>query len=230
MRRPAVAALAALVAALVAAPAVQADERVIAAPLSSGYVNPDVSIDQGEKLTFLNPDVAPHDVTSTEPGLFASETVGAGSEVPVTGADSLASGTYDYICSVHPYMTGTLTVGPGGGGGGGGGHEGHDMKAPKVSVKVLDKRISDVLDAGALSLQIKLNEPATVRPVAAVEGTKVAKGRASLGSGSSRMNAKLTAKGKSLLRKARNVELEVTLIAADAAGNAAKRTATAKLH
>ena len=111
MRRVTVAALAALAAAVVAAPAARADERVIAAPLSSGYVNPDVRIDQGEKLTFLNPDVAPHDVTSTEPGLFASETVGIGSEVPVTGADSLAAGTYDYICSVHTYMTGTLTVG-----------------------------------------------------------------------------------------------------------------------
>jgi plastocyanin len=208
-------------------PAARADERVIAAPLSSGYVNPNVTIDAGEKLTFLNPDVAPHDVTSTEPGLFASETVGAGSEVPVTGADSLGTGTYDYICSVHPYMTGTLTVA---GGGGGGGHAGHDMKPPKVSVKALDTKISEVLDAGALSLQVKLDEPATVRPVAAVDGTKVAKGRAKLGSGSSRMPAKLTAKGKRLLRGAGKVELELTLIAADAAGNAAKRSATAKLR
>jgi plastocyanin len=226
MRRASLAALA-IVAALVAAPTSLADERVIAAPLSSGYVNPNVSIEQGEKLTFLNPDVAPHDVTSAEPGLFASETVGVGSEVPVTGADSLGTGAYDYICSVHPYMTGTLTVGSGGGGGG---HGGHDMKAPKVSVKVRDSRISEVLDTGALSLKVKLDEPATVRPVAAVDRTKVAKARAKLGSGTSRIAAKLTAKGKRLLRGARKVELELTLIAADAAGNAAKRTATAKLR
>src|ERR1044072_924472 len=87
---------------LAAAPAARADERVIAAPLSSGFVNPNVTIDEGEALTFLNPDVAPHDVTSKEPGLFASETVGTGSEVPVTGADALSAGTYDFICSVHP--------------------------------------------------------------------------------------------------------------------------------
>ena len=227
MRRVTVGALAALAAAIVAAPAARADQRVIAAPLSSGYVNPDVTIEPGEKLTFLNPDVAPHDVTSAEPGLFASETVGPGSEVPVTGADSLSAGTYDYICSVHPYMTGTLTVA---GGGGGGGHAGHDMKAPRVSIKALDTRISDVLDTGALSLQLKLGEPATVRPVAALDGTKVAKGRAKLGSGTSRMAAKLTSKGERLLRDARKAELELTVIAADAAGNAAKRTATAKLR
>ena len=144
----------------------------------------------------------------------------------MTGADALAAGTYDYICSVHPYMTGTLTVQ----GGGGGGHAGHDMKAPKVSVKVLDKRISDVLDAGALALKIKLNETATLRPVVAVDGTKVAKGREKLRSGTSRMPAKLTAKGERLLRDSRTAEVDVTLIAVDAAGNAAKRTATAKLR
>jgi plastocyanin len=220
--------LGALLATLVAAPVARADERVIAAPLSSGFVNPDVTIDQGEKLTFLNPDVAPHDVTSVEEGLFSSETVTTGTETPVNGADSLPAGAYDFICSVHPYMTGTLTVGSGGSGGGG--HAGHDMKAPKVSAKVLDTRISEVLDAGALSLQIKLNEPATVRPVAAVDGTKIAKARAELASGTSRVAAKLTRKGKALLRDARKVDLEVTLIAADAAGNAAKRTATAKLR
>jgi plastocyanin len=220
--------LAAAAAALVVAPVAHADERVIAAPLSSGYINPDVTIDQGEKLTFLNPDIAPHDVTSTEPGLFASETVGIGSEVPVTGADTLGSGTYDYICSVHPFMTGTLTVA--GGAGGGGGHTGHDMKAPKVSVKALDTRTSDVLDAGALSLQVKLNEPATVRPVAAVDQTKVAKGRAKLESGTSRVRAKLTDKGERLLRDDGKVELALTLFAADAAGNTAKTTATAKLR
>ncbi len=198
---------------------------MIAAPFSSGYVNPDVTIVQGEKLTFLNPDVAPHDVTSID-GLFRSETVGIGSEVPVTGAESLSAGTYEFLCSVHTYMKGTLTVGAGGGGG----HGGHDMKAPKLSVKVRDTQISDVLDAGALSLKVKLNEPATVRPVATADGTKVAKGRAKLRSGTSRMPAKLTAKGKRLLRGARKVELELTAIAADAAGNAAKRTATAKLR
>jgi plastocyanin len=227
MRRVRSAAIVAAVAALTVVASARADERVIAAPLASGFVNPNVSIDQGEKLTFFNPDVAPHDVTSVESGLFSSETVSTGTETPVDGADKLPAGTYDFICSVHPYMTGTLTVGAGGGGGG---HAGHDMKAPKVSVKVLDTRISDVLDAGALSLQVKLDEPATVRPVAAVDGTKVAKGRAQLGSGTSRMTAKLTAKGKALLRDAHKVDLELTTIAADAAGNAAKRTAAAKLR
>jgi plastocyanin len=219
--------LATLAAALVAAPVARADERVIAGPLSSGFLNPNVSIDQGEKLTFLNPDVAAHDVTSVESGLFKSETVTTGTETPVNGADQLPAGAYDFICSVHPYMTGTLTVGAGGPGGG---HAGHDMKAPKVSAKALDRRIADVLDAGALSLRAKLDEPATVSAVATAGKTRVAKGRAKLDAGSGRLAAKLTGAGKRLLRKARKVTLQVTVTAQDASGNAAKSAATAKLR
>jgi plastocyanin len=218
--------LAVTVAALAFAPAALGDERVIAAPLSSGYVNPEVSIDPGEKLTFLNPDLAPHDVTSAEPGLFASETVGAGSETPVVGADSLPSGSYDFICSIHPYMTGRLTVG----GGGGGGHDGHDMKAPKVSVKVATRKISDALDAGAIVLKVKVSEAAKVRVTAESGKTKVAKGKAKLGDGRSRIAAKLTGAGKRALRGAGKLKLDLTVHAQDAAGNAGEHSAKATLR
>jgi hypothetical protein len=97
-------------------------------------------------------------------------------------------------------------------------------------MKVLDKEIAEVLDAGALHLRTKLDEPATVRVVARTEGTKVAKGRKQLDAGTTRVAAKLTAKGKRLLRGAGKAKLEVAMIAADAAGNPAKRTATAKLR
>jgi plastocyanin len=219
-----------LVAALAVPVAAQADERVIAGPLSSGFLNPNVSIDQGEKLTFLNPDVAPHDVTSVETGLFSSETVTAGTETPVNGADSLSAGTYDFICSVHPHMTGTLTVG--GGGSGGGGHAGHDMKAPKLSVKALDSKASDVLKAGALSLQAKLDEAATVTAVAtdAKHGMTIATGSAKLDAGTGRLTARLTGAGKRMLRNSKTISLDLALTATDAAGNAGKKTATAKLR
>ena len=213
--------------ALVAVPAARADERVIAGPLSSGILNANVTIDQGEKLTFLNPDVAPHDVTSVDERLFASETVSTGTETPVTGADKLAAGTYPFICSVHPYMEGTLTVGSGGSGGGG--HAGMDMKAPKASVKATDKRIADVLDAGALGVQVKLSEPATVSVVATAGKTQVAKGKAKL-DGNGRLAAKLTGAGKRLLKKAKKVTLSLAVTVQDAAGNSAKSSATAKLR
>jgi plastocyanin len=221
------AALAGLVTALFAGTAqAHAAERVIAAS-SSGYLNPNVSIDSGEALTFFNADFsAPHDVTSVDPGLFKSETVNAPAEVPVVGAESLAPGSYRFLCSVHTYMEGTLTVGAGGGGGGA------DKKAPRLSARVLDDRIADVLDDGALHLRLKLDEPATVRTVATAgrRETKIAKGRAKLDAGTAKLAARLTGAGKRLLRHADKVRLELALSAKDAAGNARKRAASATLR
>jgi plastocyanin len=221
------AALAGLVTALFAGTAqAQADERIIAAPFSSGYLNPNVSIDPGEPVTFFNPDFsAPHDVTSVDPGLFKSETVNAPAEVPVVGAESLAPGSYRFLCSVHTYMEGTITVGASGGGGA-------DEKAPRMSARVVDDRIADALDAGALHVRVKLDEPATVRAVATAgrRETKVAKGRAKLDAGTAKLAARLTGRGKRLLRRADKVRLELALSAKDAAGNARKDTASATLR
>jgi hypothetical protein len=165
-------------------------------------------------------------VTSVDPGLFKSETVNAPAEVPVVGAESLAPGSYRFLCSVHTYMEGTLTVGAGGGGGGA------DEKAPRLSARVLDDRIADVLDDGALHLRLKLDEPATVRAVATAgpRETKVAKGRAKLDAGTGKLAARLTGGGKRLLRDADKVRLELALSAKDAAGNARKRAASATLR
>ena len=79
----------------------------------------DVTISQGDTLTFANADIAPHNVvadaaTRTGP-LFTSKTVTAGQQAQVIGADKLAPSTYTFHCSVHPQMRGTLTVtAPGG--------------------------------------------------------------------------------------------------------------------
>jgi plastocyanin len=219
--------LAGLVTAVFAGPAqAHAAERVIAAS-SSGYLNPNVSIDSGEALTFFNADFsAPHDVTSVDPGLFKSETVNAPAEVPVVGAESLAPGSYRFLCSVHTYMEGTLTVGAGGGGGGA------DEKAPRLSARLLDDRIAEVLNAGALHLRVKLDEPATVRAVATAgrRQAEVGKGRAKLDAGTAKLVAQLTSRGERLLRHADRVRLELALTAKDAAGNARKRDASATLR
>lgn len=105
---------------------------------SLNYLTPDVTIAPGETLTYSNFDlVANHDVTSrdlyrpkpkckivkrkgkrrrkcTRPTpelLFQSELIGFGESSTVRGTERLKSGrTYEYFCSIHPSMTGTVSV------------------------------------------------------------------------------------------------------------------------
>lgn len=65
------------------------------------------------KLSFTNLDVAPHDVDHKpgpgQPALFGNDPIGLGQSAPVNFFGSLQAGTtYDFYCSVHPGMFGTL--------------------------------------------------------------------------------------------------------------------------
>jgi plastocyanin len=208
--------LAAIAALSLAAPSVASAAQIVAGPYPSTYANPSIEIAAGESVTFRNLDVtAPHDVTSTDAGLFSSETVGFPTEVPVVGVEALGPGSYEYICSIHPYMTGTITVAGGGGGGGG------DKRPPSLSLSPLDTKLAKVKSARALRLRAKLNEPATVRVSAskAGGGPTLATGRAKLDRGAGTVTAKLTAKGKRAVAKANRLRLAIKAQATDAAGN-----------
>jgi cytochrome c oxidase subunit 2 len=63
-----------------------------------------------------NKDTAPHTVTNgkdaTDPNmgkLFDTSIINAGDSAEIVTTD-MKPGEYPYHCSVHPYMTGTLTV------------------------------------------------------------------------------------------------------------------------
>src|SRR6266550_5127651 len=131
------------VALLALAPGALADKQVQAQP--TDRFAGDVTMDQGENLTFLNSDVTTHNVTATDIGpdgkpLFASPDTSAGQTTKVDGAQYLTSGSYKFQCTIHPFMTGTLTVTsngtpqprPGAGGGGGGGGGTVDTTPPSV--------------------------------------------------------------------------------------------------
>lgn len=202
------------------APAGAGAATITAGPGPSSYQNPNVEIDAGEAVSFMNLDLtASHDVTSTDVGsgaqpLFSSATVGFGSTVPVTGAETLGPGTYDFLCSIHTFMTGSITVRGAGGGGGG---------APTLNLSSLDSKLGKVEKAGKLEFRTKLDEPASVRVTASTEdGVKVASGKAKLGKGTDRMAAKLTAKGERLMARAKRMKLEVAGRATDAEGNSSR--------
>ncbi|MEO8458737.1 MAG: cupredoxin domain-containing protein [Chloroflexota bacterium] len=65
-----------------------------------------ISIPRGAKVTWLNDDKVDHTATDKN-GRWDSTVIHNEQEQSVT---LTASGTYQYYCTIHPYMTGTITV------------------------------------------------------------------------------------------------------------------------
>ena len=99
---------------------------------AAGFATPVVVAAQGEAITFVNADVAPHDFVADgiylskkaakkaewcsgfRPGtcpVFWSPTITAGESTEVSGLEKLKSGQqYPFFCSRHPGMKGTLVI------------------------------------------------------------------------------------------------------------------------
>jgi plastocyanin len=214
---------------LLAVPAA-ADQQVQAAA-GKRYANPNVTIAQGEKLTFRNGDTLVHDVTSTQDlagkPLFSSPLVDPGKEAVVDGAQYLTTGEYPVICSLHPDMQGKLTVNgdgkpvprPGAGG-------------PAAELKAPAAKLSGVRKAGHLRVAVTgaAGADAIIAAEATVAGRKVklAKLRVTLTSGDAqRIDLPLSAKGRKAIKRVKRlrVTFKVTVLAASGSQTAtAKRT------
>jgi plastocyanin len=87
-----------------------------AAPVSGDQVNIDgfafvpatLTVHAGSTVTWTNHDEEPHTVAAND-GSFHSPGMGTGATFSHTFA---AAGTFDYVCSIHPMMHGTVVVTP----------------------------------------------------------------------------------------------------------------------
>jgi plastocyanin len=87
-----------------------------AAPVSGDQVNIDnfafapatLTVHAGGTVTWTNHDEEPHTVAAND-GSFHSPGMGTGATFSHTFA---AAGTFDYVCSIHPMMHGTVVVTP----------------------------------------------------------------------------------------------------------------------
>jgi plastocyanin len=66
----------------------------------------DVTVAVGDTVTWTHDGGLPHTVTATD-GAFDSGELGNGDTFEFTTEEA---GTLDYVCSIHPDMTGTVTV------------------------------------------------------------------------------------------------------------------------
>jgi len=64
-------------------------------------------VKSGEKITWINHDEEPHTVVSVGKKFQRSSGLDTDQEFSITAG---APGTYEYFCSVHPKMTGTIVV------------------------------------------------------------------------------------------------------------------------
>jgi plastocyanin len=160
IRRALVAALAALA---VAAPAASADQDIVAGP-GTVYLTQSVTMAQGERLTFRNLDTTGHDVVSRKRSadgkrLFQTPVIGTGSSALVVGSQYLTTGDYDFYCSVHPYMEGTVHVTSAGKPAS---RPGGDSRAPGVAVQIDSSKLGKVAKSGKLQVSFHTDEAATV--------------------------------------------------------------------
>jgi plastocyanin len=70
------------------------------------YLPEVLEVAPGTQVTFRNEDDAGH--TATAKGAFDTDDIGRGADADVTAPEE--PGTYEYICSLHPFMKGTLVV------------------------------------------------------------------------------------------------------------------------
>ncbi|MGI8632832.1 MAG: cupredoxin domain-containing protein [Solirubrobacterales bacterium] len=68
---------------------------------------PEVTVEAGTKVTWTNKDSANHTATADDKTVFDTGNLNQGDAKSAT-LDK--AGTYGYICDIHPYMKGSVTV------------------------------------------------------------------------------------------------------------------------
>ena len=91
----------------------QSTPNVWSVSIEDFYFEPtDAAIQPGDTIMWINEGSHPHTVTSDD-GQFDSGVLNPGDSFEVTFT---GSGTLTYHCEIHPFMTGSVTVGESGGG------------------------------------------------------------------------------------------------------------------
>jgi plastocyanin len=209
--------------ALATAPAVASSDATIQVQPGPSY-NPDrLTIPQGTRVVLQNNDSSRHNVTSDDYApdgsrLFRSATTDPGGSAPVVGTEYLTTGEYDFFCSIHRGMRGTLAVTsagtpvprP----------QTPDTTRPGLRLSVLTRSLDTALRRGAILVHVRSTEYVHVRVLARARGHRIARGRTVVTHAGFRgVRLRLTHFGRKLFRKAHGVRVGVRGLAVDRAGH-----------
>jgi plastocyanin len=194
------------VVALGATHALGASEPITTATTCCAYGKASFTIDRGAVATFENddPGTSPHDVTSIATGsnnksLFTSPQINFG-QTPINGTNSLAPGTYQFFCTVHPtQMSAQLVVTP--------------SSSPTVALKITSTKLGPVASSGKLQVKLSGILATNKVPLTAKLGKKKlgTTNVTQLAAGSSKkVQLKLSGAGKSALRGKKSAKIKVT--------------------
>ena len=213
-----------VIASLLAVATAWADETITARPVNT-FAQAVTTIDQGEKVTLQNMDLAGHDVTAAKTGddgkpLFRSELVSPGASGAVQGTEYLTTGTYPFVCSVHPGMEATLEVTS----------QGTPVPRPKPSVtlKVASRDLQRVVDTGKLKLKVRSSKASLVVGARAKTGKKsIALGskKVKWDGGRGRVRLKLSDSARKALGKKESAKIIATVTADHGGGHTERATA-----
>jgi plastocyanin len=126
--------------AFAAGPALAADEAVTIADFA--FSPQTVTITVGDTVTWTNSDAVVHTATATD-GAWDTGDLAQGQSGAITFS---TAGTFAYLCTPHPTMTGTVVVQAAAGGEGGGGGGGGAPTTPPTDTAAVS---SEAADAGA---------------------------------------------------------------------------------
>ena len=148
-----IAALGAAIALLAGGLALAASQTIVASDSTGNrFSSPTYTTDQGEVVPFQNIGGNQHNATASANGpdgkaLFRSATIGTGT-APVSGTQYLSSGSYPFICTIHPTeMQATLVVTG----------NGTPQPRPQLTLTLVSKKLAKVVRKGKLQVGVNSN-------------------------------------------------------------------------
>lgn len=161
---------------------------------SSNFVN------QGDSLAF-------HNVTAASAGpdglpLFVSETVAGGSSSAVAGTQYLTTGTYPFVCTLHPGMSGDLDVSG----------AGTAVPRPGVKLAVPAQKLKQVRKSGRFKVKVTAVAASSGVEIVVKKGNKLIGlvSKLNLASGATKtLSVKLTNAGRKAIKKGKKVPFSV---------------------